>query len=366
MKPLYYQPASVRMPKTTVAIVSTLLLGGTGGRPRVPTPELRSRSDSWKAPAGLLWAALTTLTSVAAFAQTKSYEPVQWTTFVKVQGQPEPIPEQWLDSEEAHIAHSLTLPDSVPKPQLFDFDKARRRAWLPSTPKVAVQYFNHLCSTEAGEWIFRKVPNVEGLYFARPQGSPTSDQLTDPYGLEMPWIQRVFLLSGDKRPYDQGVWFIQPPLYNYRFVEQPRRNVEWQKGISEPYIRLFGYTQQPALDQNGKPTIYLKQKTPMQVIGIPALTARYGYTWRGLKRLRDREFGISGGEALIYDLQTKEVLAVRRQFLIASKNPRGRGEAMWEVAASCPMPGANRVGLEFKQFAFDALQTPEPSSTGRK
>ena len=37
--------------------------------------------------------------------------PVQWTHFVKVAGQPEPIPEQWLDTEEARIAHNLKLPD---------------------------------------------------------------------------------------------------------------------------------------------------------------------------------------------------------------------------------------------------------------
>ena len=101
----------------------------------------------------------------------------------------------------------------------------------------------------------------------------------------------------------------------------------------------------------------------MQVVGIPKLSARYGYTWRGLKRERDREFGVAGGDVLIYDLKTKEVLAVRRQFLIAFKNPRGAGKAMWEVAASCSMTGANSVGLEFKQFAFDVLQTIDPSTT---
>lgn len=321
-----------------------------------------------KTPVRPMWlVAAVALASTTAFAQPKPYQPAQWTSFVQVQGQPEPIPQQWLDSEEARVAHNLKLPDSVPKPQPFDFDKAWRRAWLPGTPKVAVQYFDHLCKTEAGEWIFKKVQNVEGLYFARPQSRPGSEQLTDPYGLEMPWIQRVFLLSGDSNAHDQGVWFIQPPLYNYRFVEQPRRNVEWQQGIKEPYIRLFGYTQEPALDQDGKPTIYFKKKTPMQATGIPAVTARYGYTWRGLKRQRDREFGISGGEVLIYDLQTKDVLAVRRQFLIAGKNPRGQGEAMWEVAGRCSqLRTIDHVGLEFSQFAFDVLQTIEPSTTGNK
>ncbi|MBE7418538.1 MAG: hypothetical protein HS128_12480 [Ideonella sp.] len=296
-------------------------------------------------------------------AQAEPYVPAVWTRFVKVDGQPEPIPEQWLDGDEARIAHNLKLPGGVPEPVPFDFDRAWWRGWLPGTPRVAVQYFNHLCSTEAGEWIFKKVDNVEGLYFARPQGPPSSDMLSDPYALEMPWIQRVFLLTGDSLKW-QGTWFIQPPLYNYRFVEQPRRNTKWQKGIREPYVRLFGYTREQARGPTGNLTDHWKDKDPMQVLGIAAPTARFGYTWRGLKRPRDREHGISGGELLIYDLQSHEVLAVRRQFLIASRNPRGPGKAMWEVAARCAELPRNGVGAEFTQFAFDVLQTIEPSKTG--
>jgi hypothetical protein len=297
-------------------------------------------------------------------AKASDYTPVQWTRFVKVDGQSEPIPEQWLQDPEAKIAYSLKLPDSVPKPVPFDFSKAYWKSWLPGTPKLAVQYFNHLCSTEAGEWIFRKAQNVEGFYFARPQDEPTTDVMTDPFGPEMPWIQRIIKVGGNSLE-DKGTKYINPPFYNYRFVEEPRRNTSWQAGIKEPYVRLFGYTQEPMRRVDGSSTPYWKEKTPMQIIGIPALTVQYGYTWRGLKRERDREHGIAGGELLIYDLQTKEVLAVRRQFLIASHNPRGAGKAMWELAASCPQVQAYPYAGEFQQFAFDILQTIEPSKTGK-
>lgn len=318
-----------------------------------------------------VWALLALALALPAAADT--YTPVKWTKFVPVAGQSEPVPEQWLQDEEARIAYSLKLPDTVPKPVPFDFSRAYWRSWLPGTPKQSVQYFNHLCGTEAGEWIFRKVQKVEGFYFARPQGAPTSDTLTDPFGPEMPWIQRQYVLTGDSLKW-QGAWFIQPPLYNYHFIEQPRRSTDWQKQITDPYIRLFGYTREAipvpgvhgkAIDQRDWYTWH--DKDPMQVIGIPAITARYGYTWRGLKRAQDREHGIAGGEVLIYDLQTKEVLAVRRQFLIASHNPRGEGKAMWEVAARCPqIRTVDGAGLEFTQFAFDILQTTEPSTTGKK
>lgn len=178
--------------------------------------------------------------TLALTAQAETpYTPVKWTKFVKVEGQSEPVPEQWLQDPEAKIAYSLKLPESVPKSVPFNFLKAGWWSILPGTPNVSVQYFNHLCSTESGEWIFKKVKNVEGFYFARPQGAPTSDTLTDPYGPEMPWIQRVFVLTGDSLKW-QGAWFIQPPLYNYRYVEQPRRETSWQAGITEPYVNRPG------------------------------------------------------------------------------------------------------------------------------
>ncbi len=320
---------------------------------------------------GLLLTQLTAGAHAQRALKAKPQDSGPWTELVKVEGQPLPIPAQWLDSPEAHIAHSLKLPSSVPQPQPFDFDKAWRKSWLPKTPSVAVQYFNHLCDTEAGQWVFKTVPNVEGLYFARPQGPPRAvsakedSPLTLPYALEMPWIQRIFRLDGDNKPRDQGWWFILPPNYNYRYVEQPKRNVAWQHAIQDPYIRLFGYTRTRALYPDGSPSAQLKEATPMQVIGTTALTARYGYTWRGLLRERDREHGISGGELLIYDLQTKEILASRRQFLIGGKSPRGTEKIMWEVAAQCQKMPRIGAGAEFTQFAFDVLKTIEPSKTGK-
>ena len=335
----------------------------------VLTPRCRNRVTK---AAKLFAIAVTTVATSAAIAS-EPYVPVKWTKFVKVEGQSEPVPEQWLQDAEARIAYSLKLPDAVPKPLPYAFSQPLwEHLWFNSHQKASVRYFNHLCSTEAGQWIFKTVPKVEGFYFARPQNQPTTDVMTDPYGPEMPWIQRIFMISGNSL-HDQGSWYIQPPHFNYRFVEQPRRNVPWQADIKEPYVRLFGLTREavpvPGVYQvapDPKYWYHWRDKDPMQVIGIPSLTARYGYTWRGIKRAQDREHGIAGGELIIYDLQTKEVLAVRRQFLIAAHNPRGEGKAMWEVAASCPQVRAEPYVGEFSQFAFDILQTIEPSRTGKK
>lgn len=301
-----------------------------------------------------------------AHAEPGKYTPVKWERFVKVEGQPLPVPEQWLQDEEARIAHSLKLPDAVPKPVPFDFDKAWWKAKVPGSPAVNVQYFNHLCSTEAGEWIFRRVKNVEGLYFARPQGMPSDDFLRDPYGPEAPWVQRHYQITGGSLSSD-GQQFVSPPSANYRFVEQPQRDVKWQKKIAEPYVRLFGYTREPALDYTGKPTRFLKDKTPMQILGITKPSARYGYTWRGVRRERDREHGVAGGELLIYDLQTKEIIGVRRTFQVSGKKiPLGPSDARWFLTQSCPNAFDDLRFDTIAEFAGRVLPTIEPSTFGRK
>jgi hypothetical protein len=181
----------------------------------------------------------------------------------------------------------------------------------------------------------------------------------------MPWIQRSFMLQADTL-HDQGAAFVQPPFYNYRFVEQPRRDVAWQNEINHPYVQLFGYSLERAKGANGALMDHFRQVQPMQLVGISEPSSRYGYTWRASRRQRDREFRIAGGEILIYHRPTKEVLAVRRQFLIAPNSSREAGKVLWELAASCRQVQAHPDVGEFSQFAFDVLLTSEPSTTRRR
>src|SRR5512147_1589890 len=84
-----------------------------------------------------------------------------WTKFVQVDGQPEPVPEQWVATPEGRFAHSIKVPNPVPK------DSGYRRGMSSE------EYFQHLCRREAGEFIYRTVDNVEGFYFMRPPNWPT-------------------------------------------------------------------------------------------------------------------------------------------------------------------------------------------------
>lgn len=107
-------------------------------------------------------------------------DPFRWSIFVKVEGQPEPVPAEWVSTPEGRFAHALKIPNPVPTDSGY-------RWWMSSQ-----QYFDHLCRTEAGEFIFRKVENVKGLYLARPPLRPTDSELRSRYRLEAPELERFF------------------------------------------------------------------------------------------------------------------------------------------------------------------------------
>ena len=63
-----------------------------------------------------------------------------WKEFVKTDGHANEIPVGWVATEEGKFAHSIVLPDSVPKTVPFDFTAARLRALKPGSKSVARQY----------------------------------------------------------------------------------------------------------------------------------------------------------------------------------------------------------------------------------
>src|SRR6185436_663743 len=80
-----------------------------------------------------------------------------------------------LATEEGRFAQSIKIPNPVPEGSGYKSGM---------TPE---QYFDHLCKTEAGEFIYETVENVEGLYQMRPRTIVTyeSNHLfapEDPYG----------------------------------------------------------------------------------------------------------------------------------------------------------------------------------------
>ena len=214
--------------------------------------------------------------------------------------------EDWYATEEARFAHALKIPNPVPA------DNGYRPGMTQQ------QYFEHLCKTEAGEFIFKTADNVEGIFQMRPRRFmyETAEwqhlyAIEDPYGY---W-------AGEND--NPGREFIGATRYS--FLEAPpvihRKEYGWRPDIYDnslaapppPEAKVARWIDDP---KNGKRWIKLEYDAKHK--------SRYGFTWRGIKRPNDREMGIAGGELIVLDLQTNEVIGVRRGYVIWNGGWTGR------------------------------------------
>ena len=245
-----------------------------------------------------------------------------------------------LATEEGRFAHSIKIPNPVPA------DSGYKPGMTPEA------YFAHLCKAEAGEFIYKTVESVEGIYQMRPRTDPPlgANHLyvwEDPYG-------------GPEGSDEPEYGFAEPSRYKY--FESPvlvRKEPAWKKQyrhasyFSEPKVdsqaaRYFGY--------DGH-----ELKT-MQKEYAAVRESRYGYTWRGLIRPHDRELGIGGSELIIFDLQTNEVIAVHRGYATFQIDEKaGLARAYW--TKKCPPP-PNMGGGARSPFILKVLK-PALNSQGR-
>jgi hypothetical protein len=248
-----------------------------------------------------------------------------WKSTLRVAGQPEPIPAQWVSTPEGKFAQSIVVPNALPRDSGF-------RAWMTSK-----QYFEHLCETEAGEFIYGTAANVKGFYFMRPPMRPSDVELKDRYMLEAPEIERTFQLL-EATPQARAAIFVDPPWANFQFIEEPLLN---KKGGSK-FTRAFGRVQ---------------GKSQMQVTNVNALLSRYGLLWRGIKRKNDRELAIAGSEWIVIDLQSRKVLALQRDFARTGFN-RNTSEGIWWLNAShcSQVKSRSRLSRRIYEFVSKSLR----------
>ena len=220
-----------------------------------------------------------------------------------------------LATEEGRFAHSIRIPNPVPE------DSGYKPGMTPQ------EYFDHLCKTEAGEFIYKTVENVEGLYMMRAREPVNDDKLQHLYALEDPYAYSDIETDAPQK------LFINPPWWRYKFFEIRKAEPPGGLKSATQYLRYSGYVQ---------------DKSPMKLEEVSALKSRYGYTWRGIKRPHDRELGIVGGELIVMDVPSNEVLAVRRGF-IRSGDVRNNLTGVWWLGGHvCPTyKHANAYTYEF-------------------
>jgi hypothetical protein len=236
----------------------------------------------------------------------------------------------------------------------FDFRTARI-ASLQGGKSVAQQYFEYLCLNDAAEVIVRRVTGVEGFAFLRPRG-PKEDtkEDRDRFGPEEP---TGFGWFNDDDEFNErfdslGDSFVQPLYGVYLFVEYatPGRGGEVTRVVraSEPQ-RNYPH----GISANWRSPTSGALRVPYLVKRERAnsFRARYAYTWRGLHRPRDREFGIAGGEFFLIDRVTNEVLAVKRTFN-STFVPSAPSYTKWSAAREC---GGLARATPLPRFAIQAL-----------
>ena len=95
---------------------------------------------------------------------------------------------QWNGACEYRILQRRPAPEYWPYP-----NTPRPKVPLPDLDKVyrkgigQQEYFKALCKAYAGEFVYRTVENVEGIYQIRPRVYSGDDDWTDPYVMEDPY-----------------------------------------------------------------------------------------------------------------------------------------------------------------------------------
>jgi hypothetical protein len=182
-------------------------------------------------------------------------------------------------------------------------------SWTAWAGYRAEQHFRYKCDNFAGEFIFRTIDNVEGLYQMRPRDPReyfsrlrAGDLPGDPFGhtnleSEEPW--NLFLsLTPDGYKFFESKKGPKPEhrelqRKTYMFEEPPIYT-------GEEYWR---FTRAKTRNHNG---LLAKQ--------VSQLKSRFGFTWREIREESDLEHGVYGGELLVKDLKADETIAIRRGY----------------------------------------------------
>lgn len=182
-------------------------------------------------------------------------------------------------------------------------------------------YFQAHCENDAGEFIYKTVDNVDGIFQMRPRKPQeyisnlrryrlgNGELLEDPFGFTNAEANNPHTLFLGE-PFN-GFYYYQyfetektPDLKRYdrtrrkKFDERPEVTGE----------RYWVYTlSRVDIDGTWKSPIFHAEQSSI-------LKSRYGFTWREVRDRWDDLFGIWGGELLVKNLKTKEILAIRRGY----------------------------------------------------
>lgn len=203
-----------------------------------------------------------------------------------------------------------------------------------------VEYWRALCKAEAGEFIYRTAESVSSVYQIRPRAEEPGHALGDKYVMEDPYgygqgddgwrvfatfVWRTDLERKKDTPYFKYLAF-ERPVVTHDIRDFEAKN--WHPTMSQPPREgaKYQFYYLESLEHNIMKHYVVEYLTRVR--------SRYGYTWRGISRSHDRELGVAGGELMVVDLETGEILGLRRGFILARTSKDGRYS--WFSPNACP------------------------------
>ncbi len=253
-----------------------------------------------------------------------------------------------LATEEGRFAHSIKIPNPVPEDS----------GYKPGM--TTKEYFEQLCKTEAGEFIFKTIEDVEGIYQMRPRVMATDYEMMHLYALEDPYnayenmseetyVNPRYMDAVKTKDITKRAYRLYKPDQNYKFLEKPIPTPLQNPVDGVKYLRYSKSNTEKLVFENDQYMYPGDQQPPMLEERVKEPNSRYGFTWRGITRPHDRELGIVGGEVIVIDLQTNEVLALRRAYAASGGKTRETVAGIWWLsAAKCPrsMSGVEHVFIQ--------------------
>jgi hypothetical protein len=220
------------------------------------------------------------------------------------------------------------------------------------------QYFKALCDAEAADVIRKRVNSVSGILQMRPAAEVTDYLASHLYAIEDPFAYVSGLMDHKKEDV-----FVQPPLGKYMFFDTV--NLRATKA-DDRYLHFFrDVASSRKMYQAQSDRGFIRVPYIVGVIAQAESRSRYGYTWRGISRPHDRELGIGGGELILIDLQTGEVLAYRRGFAITGEVRNVFTGVWWTTAGVCPQQtkvvNGKTQKISHVEFIYNVLM-PDPDA----
>jgi len=180
--------------------------------------------------------------------------------------------------------------------------------FLPHIQKaVGGYYFDYLCRTQAGEFIYRTVDNVEGVLQMRPRdGSKdyfdrmkAGDIPEDPWGHTNLEAQRPWVLFRNYRYFEKPIQGVIEPRFATREDWDP--SMFGVPTAEDRIVRFFGYDRS---DQKA-----LKREFDKSA------RSRFGYNWVSESSILNWVFNVYAGETRVVDISDGDLLGKKKGFV---------------------------------------------------